>query len=84
MNLEIIQSKLMNNITNKKKNEVGEDIIRAVNAVGLASRVPWRRSKTSGKTYTARPRETYLLSKEKQRGLAVGLQWNPDLLPAKK
>ena len=38
MNLAIIQSKLMNNITNKKKNEVWEDITRAVNAVGLASR----------------------------------------------
>ena len=31
MNLAIIQSKLMNNITNKKKNEVWEDITRAMN-----------------------------------------------------
>ena len=38
MNLATIQSKLTNNITNKKKNEVWEDITRAVNAVGLASR----------------------------------------------
>ena len=37
-NLAIIQSKLTNNVTNKNKNEVWEDITRAVNAVGLSSR----------------------------------------------
>ena len=37
-NLAIIQSKLTNNVTNKNKKEVWEDITRAVNAVGLSSR----------------------------------------------
>ena len=36
--LETIQSKLTNNITNKKKQEVCEEITRAVNAVGTANR----------------------------------------------
>ena len=37
-NLNIIQSKLMNNITNKAKKEMWEEITREVNAVGQASR----------------------------------------------
>ena len=36
--LETIQSKLTNNVTNKKKQEIWEDITRAVNAVGTANR----------------------------------------------
>ena len=36
--LETIQSKLRNNITNKKKQQVWEEITRAVNAVGTANR----------------------------------------------
>ncbi|KAK2547901.1 t-SNARE domain-containing protein 1 [Acropora cervicornis] len=36
--LETIQSKLTNNITNKKKQQVWEEITRAVNAVGTANR----------------------------------------------
>ena len=36
--LETIQSKLTNNITNKKKQQVCEEITRAVNAVGTANR----------------------------------------------
>ena len=35
--LETIQSKLTNNITNKKKQEISEEITRAVNAVGTAN-----------------------------------------------
>ena len=34
----IIQSKLTNNITNRKKNEVWQEITDAVNAVGMAGR----------------------------------------------
>ena len=37
-NLHIIQSKLTNNITNKAKKEMWEEITREVNAVGQASR----------------------------------------------
>ena len=37
-NVETTQSKLTNNITNKKKQEVWEEITRAVNAVGTANR----------------------------------------------
>jgi len=37
-NLYIIQSKLTNNITNKAKKEMWEEITREVNAVGQASR----------------------------------------------
>ena len=36
--LETIQSKLTNNVTNKKKQEIWEEITRAVNAVGTANR----------------------------------------------
>ena len=36
--LETIQLKLTNNITNKKKQEIWEEITRAVNAVATASR----------------------------------------------
>ena len=36
--LETIQSKLTKNITNKKKQEIWEEITRAVNAVGTANR----------------------------------------------
>ena len=37
-NLDIIQSKLTNNITNKKKNQIWEEITKDVNAVGKANR----------------------------------------------
>ena len=37
-NLDIIQSKLTNNITNKKKNQIWEEITKNVNAVGKANR----------------------------------------------
>ena len=33
-NLQIIQSKLTNNVTNKKKNQIWEEITKDVNAVG--------------------------------------------------
>ena len=36
--LAVIQSKLTNNITNRKKNEVWQEITDAVNAVGTAGR----------------------------------------------
>ena len=36
--LAVIQSKLTNNITNRKKNEVWQEITDAVNAVGMAGR----------------------------------------------
>lgn len=36
--LETIQSKLTNNVTNKKKQEIWEEITRAVNVVGTANR----------------------------------------------
>ena len=36
-NLDILQSKLTNAITNKKKNQLWEEITKAVNAVGHAS-----------------------------------------------
>ncbi|XP_068704299.1 uncharacterized protein [Montipora foliosa] len=36
--LETIQSKLTNNVTSKKKQEIWEEITRAVNAVGTANR----------------------------------------------
>ena len=37
-NLNTIQSKLTNNVTNKKKNEIWEEITKDVNAVGKANR----------------------------------------------
>ena len=37
--LAVIQSKLTNNITNRKKNEVWQEITHAKNAVGTAGRV---------------------------------------------
>ena len=37
-NMGILQSKFSNNVTNRKKNETWEEITRAVNAVGHASR----------------------------------------------
>ena len=37
-NLDILQSKLTNAITNKKKNQLWEEITKAVNAVGRANR----------------------------------------------
>ena len=37
-NLDIIQSKLTNNITNKKKNQIWEEITKDVNAAGKANR----------------------------------------------
>ena len=37
-NLDIIQSKLTNNVTNKKKNQIWEEITKDVNAVGKANR----------------------------------------------
>ena len=38
-NLSIIQSKLMNSVTNQKKNEIWCKITDAVNAVGVARRM---------------------------------------------
>ena len=38
-NLSIIQSKLMNSVTNQKKNEIWCKIADAVNAVGVARRM---------------------------------------------
>ena len=37
-NIDVIQSKLTNNITNKKKSQVWEEITKEVNAVGRANR----------------------------------------------
>ena len=37
-NIDILQSKLTNAITNKKKNELWEDTTKAVNAVGRDNR----------------------------------------------
>ena len=37
-NLDIIQSKLTNNITNKKNNQIWEEIAKDVNAMGKANR----------------------------------------------
>ena len=36
--LEVIQSKFSNNLTNKKKNQIWQEITEAVNAVGMAGR----------------------------------------------
>ena len=36
--MDVIQSKLTNNITNKKKSQVWEEITKEVNAVGRANR----------------------------------------------
>ena len=37
-NLQLIQSKLTNNVTNKRKEEVCEEITKAVNYLGVAAR----------------------------------------------
>ena len=39
-NIEILQSKFTNSITNAKKNKVWEEIAAAVNAVGVTLRPP--------------------------------------------
>ena len=80
--LAVIQSKLTNNITNRKKNEVWQEITDAVNAVGTAGRTvvevkdKWKN--------IAPQRKNLQLSREKQRKLEVDQRQSRQARPVGK
>ena len=80
--LETIQSKLTNNITNKKKQQVWEEITRAVNAVGTANRTvkdKWKNlHSTTKKEFSEFKRES------RKTGGEEGRRRNPQVFQVKK
>ena len=82
--LETIQSKLTNNITNKKKQENWEEITRAVNAVGTANHIRCPKRMTSGKTFTVARKKIFPNLRESRGKLEEGRRRNPQVFQVKK
>ena len=56
-NLDVIQSKLTNSVTNQRKNRIWDDITREINAVGVANRTTHEvKEKWKNPTSTAKKR----------------------------
>ena len=81
--LETIQSKLTNNVSNKKKQEIWEEVTRAVNAVGTANRTV-SEVKDKWKNLHSTAKKSSLNSRENQRRLEEGHRRNPQVSQVKK
>ena len=56
-NLDVIQSKLTNSVTNQRKNKIWDDITREINAVGVVNRTAHEvKEKWKNLTSTAKKR----------------------------
>lgn len=72
-NLEVIQSKLTNNITNKKKNKIWEEITAAVNAVANSKRTT-QEIKDKWKNLTCKAKREYSTLKRARKETGGGPQ----------
>ncbi|XP_028419250.1 fibrinogen silencer-binding protein-like [Dendronephthya gigantea] len=70
-NLEVIQSKLTNAITNKRKNAVWDAITRDINAAGVANRTV-NEVKEKWKKLTSGAKKSFALIKKQQQGTGGG------------
>ncbi|XP_028415791.1 uncharacterized protein LOC114539364 [Dendronephthya gigantea] len=70
-NLEVIQSKLTNAITNKRKNTVWDAITREINAAGVANRTV-NEVKEKWKKLTSGAKKSFALIKKQQQGTGGG------------
>lgn len=81
--LAVIQSKLTNNITNRKKNEVWQEITDAVNAVGTAGRT-LAEVKDKWKNLHSTAKKEFATFRTEKRKLEVGQRQSPQARPVRK